>query len=359
MALWVDKHRPRSLEQMDFHDSVGHRLRQLADSQDLPHICFYGPTGAGKKTRIQAFLRAIYGNSSSVEKLSIQNRQFQTASGTKFQLHVLSSSVHLECTPSDVGSNNDRIVVQELIKEMAQTQQLDSKCARRFKIVVIHEADQLSLMAMHGLRRTMEKYSANMRLILCATSVGRIIDPIRSRCLLVRVGAPTVDECVTVLQKIGSKENVIVDERLAEEVTLRSGRNLRQAILMLEAANVQAGAVGGLRPGMDIPLSDWEMYLREVSNHIMQDQSAAKLLQVRGKLYELLAHCIPAELIMQKLTMDLLQKVPDVLKPHLVEQAAFYEHRLRCGNKAIYHLEAFVAKFMSMYKRNTLGLPVN
>ena len=31
--------------------------------------------------------------------------------------------------------------------------------------------------------------------------------------------------------------------------------------------------------------------------------------------------------------------------------AAHYEHRIHQGNKAIYHLEAFVAKFMSIYQR--------
>lgn len=31
--------------------------------------------------------------------------------------------------------------------------------------------------------------------------------------------------------------------------------------------------------------------------------------------------------------------------------AAYYEHRLQLGSKAIYHLEAFVAKFMALYKK--------
>ena len=34
----------------------------------------------------------------------------------------------------------------------------------------------------------------NMRLILCASSTSKIIAPIRSRCLLVRVAAPDDDE---------------------------------------------------------------------------------------------------------------------------------------------------------------------
>lgn len=34
----------------------------------------------------------------------------------------------------------------------------------------------------------------------------------------------------------------------------------------------------------------------------------------------------------------------------MVQTAAMYEHRLQLGQKAIYHLEAFIAKFMSIYR---------
>ena len=38
------------------------------------------------------------------------------------------------------------------------------------------------------------EYTANLRIILCANSTSRIIGPIRSRCLLLRVGAPSEEE---------------------------------------------------------------------------------------------------------------------------------------------------------------------
>jgi replication factor C subunit 3/5 len=38
------------------------------------------------------------------------------------------------------------------------------------------------------------------------------------------------------------------------------------------------------------------------------------------------------------------------LKSQMVQTAAMYEHRLQLGQKAIYHLEAFIAKFMSIYR---------
>ena len=42
---------------------------------------------------------------------------------------------------------------------------------------------------------------------------------------------------------------------------------------------------------------DWEIYLRDTAHHIVQEQTPKKLMEVRGRLYELLTHCIPADVI--------------------------------------------------------------
>lgn len=70
--------------------------------------------------------------------------------------------------------------------------------------------------------------------------------------------------------------------------------------------------------------------------------------EVRTKLYELLSHCIPASLILKTLAVELVGKVDAALAPDVAHWAAFYEHRLQTGNKEIFHLEGFVAKFMSL-----------
>ncbi len=43
-------------------------------------------------------------------------------------------------------------------------------------------------------------------------------------------------------------------------------------------------------------------------------------------------------------------RVDDEMKHKLIEAAAFYEHRIHCGSKDIFHIEAFIAKFMTLYK---------
>ncbi len=48
---------------------------------------------------------------------------------------------------------------------------------------------------------------------------------------------------------------------------------------------------------------------------------------------------------------ELVTNCDEKLKADVTQMAAYYEHRLQLGSKAIFHLEAFVAKFMAVYKR--------
>jgi replication factor C subunit 3/5 len=105
-------------------------------------------------------------------------------------------------SPGDAGMN-DRFIMQDIIKEMASNRNIaaisgsgEGKKASgaQFKTVVLMEVDRLSRQAQAALRRTMEKYASSCRLILCCNSQSKVIEPVRSRCLGIRVGAPTEDE---------------------------------------------------------------------------------------------------------------------------------------------------------------------
>ncbi|KAI6245298.1 Replication factor C subunit 5 [Erysiphe necator] len=340
MALLVDKHHPRSLEQLTYHFDLTKRLRALAQSSEFPHLLVYGPSGAGKKTRVVATLKELYG--SGVEKIKIDSRVFVTTSNRKLEFNIVSSVYHLEITPSDVG-NYDRVVIQDLLKEVAQTQQVDQNAKQKFKVVIINEADHLTRDAQAALRRTMEKYTPNLRLILVANSMANIIAPIRSRTLLVRVAAPTEEEICMVLERSGKREGWQLHKGLNERIAKESKRNLRRALLMYEAVHAQNEKVDDKTP---IPPPDWEALITEVANEINDEHSPARILLVRAKLYDLLTHCIPATTIIKTLTFNLIPLVHDDLKADVIKWAAFYEHRIRMGTKVIFHLEAFVAKFM-------------
>ena len=143
MSLWVDRQRPSTLNKLTLHPEITTRLHALARSDEIPHLLVYGPSGAGKKTRVMALLREIYG--AGVEKVKLEHRTFKTTSNRTVEITTLGSNFHIECNPSDAG-NSDRFVIQEVIKEIAShgTLQSGSVGARSFKIVVLTEVDRLS-----------------------------------------------------------------------------------------------------------------------------------------------------------------------------------------------------------------------
>lgn len=108
-----------------------------------------------------------------------------------------------------------------------------------FLVIVIVEVDKLTRDAQHGLRRTMEKYINSCRLILCCNSTSRVIPAIRSRCLAIRVAAPTVDEISGILKKVANLEGVQLPVDLANRIGEKSQRNLRRALLMLQTCVTQ------------------------------------------------------------------------------------------------------------------------
>merc|ERR1712018_987920 len=345
MSLWVDKHRPNSLAKLDYHKEQAQYLKKLVSSGDFPHLLVYGPSGAGKKTRIMCILRELYG--SGVEKLRIEHQNFMTASNKKLEISTVASNYHIEVNPSDVGIQ-DRVVIQEVLKKVAQNMQLDSASQKEFKVVVLTEVDGLTKDAQHALRRTMEKYSTTCRLVLCCNSTSKVIPAIRSRCLGIRIAAPTNEEIRDIIMTTIKREGLSIPPELAMKISKKSGRNLRRALLMCEACRVQKYPFSA---DQDVAEPDWELYLRETANMIVQEQSPRRLLEIRGRIYELLTHCIPANLIMKTLLLELVGNCDGQLKSEVTQIAAHYEHRLQLGQKHIYHIEAFVAKFMAIYKR--------
>ena len=96
--------------------------------------------------------------------------------------------------------------------------------------------------------------------------------------------------------------------------------------------------------------TDWENIITKIRESITKDQSPQSLLSTRNHFYELLSRCVPPEIILRSLVVQILVSVDIELKFQVVFFASFYDHRLKTGSKPIFHLEAFVAKIMCLIK---------
>lgn len=123
------------------------------------------------------------------------------------------------------------------------------------------------------------------------------------------------------LQAVAAREGLALPEALAQRLAQASERNLRRALLSLEACRVQQYPFD---EGQSPAAPDWELYIQvrgwcvavglcrqrhwkaaqatgcvspvqEIAADVLAEQSPKRLLQARGKLYELLTNCVPPE----------------------------------------------------------------
>ena len=341
--LWMDKYKPKKLEDLTFHPNQTKLLKSLSDNSEFPHLIFYGPDGAGKKTRVHCFLSKVYGD--GIYKMNTINKELKLKS-KNISYMVSSSNYHLEFCPSDVG-NNDKFIISHVIKETSSFAQLDSESQKNFKVIVLLEADKMTKEAQSALRRTMEKYSENCRIIMIVNDLSSIIDPIRSRCFALRIPAPTKEEIRDILKNIKKNEKLDMSDKDIDLIIEKYGKNVRECITCM-----QMTSLGNYNNRVFEP--EYNNIFNTINKQIIKEQSAKSLKELRNLFIELLMHGFRASYIIYRMTSDLIDNnnIKEDIKRKIIEAASLFDIRAKNGTKDFIHLEAFAAKNMMLIAEN-------
>ncbi|KIW56260.1 hypothetical protein PV05_04933 [Exophiala xenobiotica] len=223
LAPWVEKYRPRSLEDVRAQDHVVQTLNRMVHASNLPHLLLYGPPGTGKTSTILALCRELFGPE-------------------------LFHSRVLELNASD---ERGLAVIRERVKQFASLHLVSAPASKEyrerypcppFKVIILDEADSLTQDAQGALRRVMEVHSKITRFCLCCNYVSRIIDPIASRCSKFRFKALEGGQASERIQEILTAEKVKYEDGVIERALRVSDGDLRRAINLLQSAARLVGA---------------------------------------------------------------------------------------------------------------------
>lgn len=200
----MEKYRPQVFKDIVGNESAVSRLAIFADKGNVPNIILSGPPGVGKTTTILAVARIMLGKA--------------------FKESVL-----------EMNASNDRgiDVVRNKIKTFAQTQVTLEP--GRHKIVILDEADSMTDSAQQALRRTMELYSGTTRFALACNNSEKIIEPIQSRCAVVRFAKLSDEQILSKLKYVCEQEDVKYTADGLKAIVHTAQGDMRQALNNLQS----------------------------------------------------------------------------------------------------------------------------
>ena len=173
--LWVEKYRPVFLNDIVLSKEDRSFFEALDKKQEIPHLLFAGVQGTGK---------------TSLSKI------------------IINDILKCEYLYINASDENSIDVIRSKVTGFAKTKSYDGK----IKIVLLDEADSVSLEGMKCLRNVMEEFSATCRFILTCNYLFKVIAPIQSRCTIVNL-IPPVEGVVQRVSEILKKENIVVDPK--------------------------------------------------------------------------------------------------------------------------------------------------
>lgn len=210
---WVEKYRPIILDDIVGNEETVERLKIIAKDGNMPHMIISGLPGIGKTTSIHCLANELLGPE-------------------------LCRQATLELNASDDRGID---VVRNKIKTFAQTK--IKLPPGRQKIVILDEADSMTPGAQQALRRTMEIYSNTTRFAFACNQSLKIIEPLQSRCAILRYTKLSDGQVLHRLLEIVQAENVKYNSKGLEALIFTAEGDMRQAINNLQSTVAGFGFV--------------------------------------------------------------------------------------------------------------------
>jgi len=310
-SIWTEKYRPKKFEEVVGQDEVVKKVKSLTNSLNIPHLLFAGPAGTGKSSLALIIVRELFGD--------VWKENF------------------LELNASDERGID---VVRQKVKDFARTKPLGKTS---FKVIFLDEADALTREAQQALRRTMENYTNTCRFILSCNYSSKILDPIQSRCVILRFKLLEKKDVEKIIKLISEKEKIILENKAEENLYEVSEGDCRRAINLLQASSsISQKITPELINTLIATAKPADIKI------VLEYALSGDFLKAKEKLLDvMLRESISGQDIIKSIQKEIWNlPIDNELKVKLTEKTGEIEFRMVEGSDEFIQLEALLAGFV-------------
>lgn len=208
-SLWVEKYRPKYLQDYICTDDVKRLIEQVIESKEVPSFIFSGTGGTGKTSLAQ----------------------------------VIANEIGSDLLYINGSLENGIDTIRHKVQQFAMTSSLmdDSK-----KLIVIDEAERM-IAAQEAIKVLQEQCESNARFIFCTNNLTKIIQPLQSRSQLIQFGTTKTKDLVVATFKrmcfILDNEGITYDKKVLAEITQKVFPDIRKLINELQKFSKMFGCI--------------------------------------------------------------------------------------------------------------------
>jgi replication factor C subunit 3/5 len=324
---------------------------------NFQHLVVYGKPGSGKEFLVNKLLERIYNKENT--KLNDIEYIINGYGNSKTKVMIKQSKFHIVIEPNSNGF--DKYLIQEIIQNYAKTDILNIfKYKRLFKIVVINKIDNLSNTAQASLRRTMEKYADTCKFIFICDQLSKMIEPLRSRCIEVRVPLPSNSQILNTLLHIVHSENIELpsNSKISDlnakdlfNILESSNKKIHNSIWLLELKKYHCNFDNSKN---EIIEEIVEMIINP--NNYNSKKALLLIKKCRELFYQLSITNIPTQEIISEIMVKLLKRFDEItIKSNIIEITSIFELRKSLGTRNIVCFEAYIIRLIYLFSNYFKG----
>jgi DNA polymerase III delta prime subunit len=201
-----------NIDELDFKLNILENFKNIK-VDDLNHLLFHGIPSSGKTTKIYALLSTIFDK----KVYDLKNIKFEE---DRKSILYRSSIYHIEINPLNLGSN-EKMFISSFLKSYSETKNIGLNIP---KIILIKDADKLSKVSQLALRRIIEKNSYTSRFIFEVSNLSNFVEPLISRCLLIRVFLPKIDNIKLCLKNYSIRKGYNINNEEINDIIFESNK---------------------------------------------------------------------------------------------------------------------------------------